>query len=252
MTRENKLAMVLGFGLLLFVGILVSDHMIKPGPVPPATSTFVNNATGVPPLPGPGASGIVLVGNNGNVAITPEPPAPAPEPSRSTGEPPTPESQQGGASPDRAGGRPTLPPTPSVETYTVKSGDTFARIANRVYGRSALGQRLADANGIQPSKLKVGDVIKLPPIAELDPNAAKANSTNPNSTAPSEGDLAAPKYRAYRVKPGDTLYSIAQRELGSGSRMRELQRFNVDVLKDSDVLQPGMEIRIPGARTNEA
>jgi hypothetical protein len=26
MTRENKLAMVVGFGLLLFVGILVSDH----------------------------------------------------------------------------------------------------------------------------------------------------------------------------------------------------------------------------------
>ena len=26
MTRENKLALVVGFGLLLFVGILVSDH----------------------------------------------------------------------------------------------------------------------------------------------------------------------------------------------------------------------------------
>jgi nucleoid-associated protein YgaU len=252
MTRENKLAMVLGFGLLLFVGILVSDHMIKPGPVPPATSTFVNNATGVPPLPGPGASGIVLVGNDGNVAIVPAEPAPQVERTRSTPE--------GGATPpsgfdasaERSNERPSLPPTPSVETYTIKSGDTFARIANRVYGRSALGQKLADANGIQPSRLKVGDVIKLPPIAELDPNAAKANSSSPGSSAPSEGDLAAPRYRAYRVKPGDTLYSIAQRELGSGSRMRELQRFNVDVLKDSDVLQPGMEIRIPGVRTNEA
>ena len=27
MTRENKLAIVIGFGLLLFVGILVSDHL---------------------------------------------------------------------------------------------------------------------------------------------------------------------------------------------------------------------------------
>ena len=27
MTRENKLVMVIGFGLLLFVGILVSDHL---------------------------------------------------------------------------------------------------------------------------------------------------------------------------------------------------------------------------------
>ena len=26
MTRENKLALVIGFGLMLFVGILVSDH----------------------------------------------------------------------------------------------------------------------------------------------------------------------------------------------------------------------------------
>ena len=26
MTRENKLALVVGFGLMLFVGILVSDH----------------------------------------------------------------------------------------------------------------------------------------------------------------------------------------------------------------------------------
>ena len=27
MTRENKLALIIGFGLLLFVGILVSDHL---------------------------------------------------------------------------------------------------------------------------------------------------------------------------------------------------------------------------------
>ena len=31
MTREHKLALVVGFGLVLFVGILIADHMAAEG-----------------------------------------------------------------------------------------------------------------------------------------------------------------------------------------------------------------------------
>ena len=57
---------------------------------------------------------------------------------------------------------PTPAPTPAPKTYKVKSGDTLSRIARR-YGVT-IGA-LREANGLTSDKIKVGQVLTIPPKA---------------------------------------------------------------------------------------
>ncbi len=63
---------------------------------------------------------------------------------------------------------PTPAPTPEVrpiggKTYTIKQGDTFYSISRALYGSDKRAKDIIAANpGIDPSKLKVGQVINLP------------------------------------------------------------------------------------------
>ena len=50
--------------------------------------------------------------------------------------------------------------------------------------------------------------------------------------------------RAYTVKPGDSWWGIASRELGGGIRMAELAAFNGKTT--GDVIHPGEKLNIPG------
>ena len=47
------------------------------------------------------------------------------------------------------------------------------------------------------------------------------------------------------VKPGDTLWGIAQQKLGDGSRWREIYELNKDKIEDPDLIYPGQEFEIP-------
>jgi nucleoid-associated protein YgaU len=58
---------------------------------------------------------------------------------------------------------PSAPPPAAERTYTVKSGDTLTDIARRELGAASRAQELADLNGVEdPTKLRVGQVLKLP------------------------------------------------------------------------------------------
>ena len=49
----------------------------------------------------------------------------------------------------------------------------------------------------------------------------------------------------YEIKKGDTLWAIAERNLGAGNRYPELFEANREVIKDPDLIYPGQMIRIP-------
>ena len=108
MTRENKVALVVGFALVLFVGILVSDHLSRAQTqqaaelLPAVTkqraaarrpARFVDLRTGDRPRP----------------AVPAQTPVPQPRPVA-----------------------PAEPPAPRV--YTVRPGDSLSRIAQRIMG----------------------------------------------------------------------------------------------------------------------
>jgi nucleoid-associated protein YgaU len=58
---------------------------------------------------------------------------------------------------------------------------------------------------------------------------------------------AALKTRPYTVKKGDSLAAIAQRELGTVKRAREIVELNKKVIKNPDNVPLGATIQIPAA-----
>lgn len=53
-------------------------------------------------------------------------------------------------------------PTTFPRTYVIQKGDNFSTIAQKVYGRASWAGWLAEQNGIDPSKLQIGQEITLP------------------------------------------------------------------------------------------
>jgi len=234
MNREHKLALVLGFGLLLFVGILLSDHFSAVDR--PASSMLVANE---PTMARPGPSSIQPVSavregvianrqytvvedydnlGRGAQGATPlEPGKPAP-----------------GASASR--------------THVIGKGDTLASIAQREYGSKALAQRLYEHNRAaigNPRAMKIGTRIELPSVEVLT-GQPKAEPVQPSLPEPSVGTpFAQPAGRRYTVKPGDNLGSIAKSQLGSTKRWQDLLAANSKVLRDPKQLKPGMTLVIP-------
>lgn len=75
-------------------------------------------------------------------------------------------AKKGDDKPDakKSGGDPGGANTQGTTEYTVKSGDTLWRIADRVYGNGALWPTIADANKLSnPNLIRVGQVLKIPP-----------------------------------------------------------------------------------------
>ena len=103
----------------------------------------------------------------------------------------------------------------TLDTYTVKSGDTLYSIANK-YGMSV--SDLKSLNNLTSDILSIGQVLKV------------SNSDNNGSSSPSN---------TYVVKLGDTLYSIARKY---GISVDELKSANG---KSSNLLTIGEELIIP-------
>ena len=76
-----------------------------------------------------------------------------------------------------------------MDTYTVKLGDSLAKIALKIFGNANKWREIADLNGIaDPSKIKVGQVLKLMPKAATPAVAPAPNpvmpATNNNTQVP--------------------------------------------------------------------
>jgi len=290
MTRENKLALVVGFGLLLFVGILVSDHFSAahrqdkvdlasrretrdraPGPIsiapmPAAVATVTSD---IRPEPSAEIAGDVVPASNG---VTPIPSDS--RPSRSV-------VLVGGSAPDAALATKAQArkqeSEPGVKLRPIGDGESLYSICKQEYGDGSLADALARYNKSavpDPRRIRKGVTIRVPPVETLrggkSPRAsAEVARTDAPAMAASElvaveaRDVvgsgrrvdvietpAAPTKptdsgRVYVVKKGDTLTSIAQRELGSKGRWKDIVSANGGSLKDPAALAPGMKIRIP-------
>lgn len=69
--------------------------------------------------------------------------------------------------------------------------------------------------------------------------------SNVESGASSTAKEAAPAYKLYTIKSGDSLSRIAKREYGNANDWRRIFEVNQDTIKDPDKIFPGQEIRIP-------
>jgi LysM repeat protein len=71
-----------------------------------------------------------------------------------------------------------------METYTIKPGDSLTKIAIKLFGDANKWRELADLNGIaDPSKIKVGQVLKLIPKVTTTGVAPSPNPVTPTPVA---------------------------------------------------------------------
>ncbi len=117
----------------------------------------------------------------------------------------------------------------AVATYTVKRGDTLGKIADR------LGVSLAElksANGLRSNTINPGQKLKNPKAVRA---ASKASSSRSARAAPTGASA------TYRVRRGDTLYSIARK---FGTTEAELRAANN--ISRRAVLRAGQTLKVGG------
>lgn len=131
------------------------------------------------------------------------------------------------------------PAAPGMTSYTIKPGDTFSTIAGEFYKDTRKWSVIASANpGVDPSRLKVGQVIKVP----ADGAVARQATTVPERAS------AAPRSSGstHTVAKGETLAAIAERYLGSKGAWKRLYEANKDAIgSDPAKLKVGTKLVIP-------
>jgi membrane-bound lytic murein transglycosylase D len=134
--------------------------------------------------------------------------------------------------------RPAATVPPPRRDYQVQPGDTLSAIAQR-FGTTA--PTLAGLNGLQhPHMLKPGQTLTLPSAAA---QAMVAGGASPRGTTAPAARPAAVK--DYQVRPGDTLWAIAQR---FGTTVPTLVALNT--LKQQTI-KPGQMLTLPSTPSRE-
>jgi nucleoid-associated protein YgaU len=129
--------------------------------------------------------------------------------------------------------------------HLVRPGDDLWGLAERYYGDGRQWRRIATANPTVltggPDRLSVGWRLTVPDPVPPEPR--------PGAEGPAVGGPAAEvPGLAVTVRTGDSLSSLADRELGAAERWPELYRANRAQLSDPDDLDAGMRLVVPGAR----
>ncbi|MEM9065719.1 MAG: LysM peptidoglycan-binding domain-containing protein [Planctomycetota bacterium] len=294
MTRESKLALIVGFSVMLLVGVLISDHLSRArldGTEPRLASSAQPDDGGVialqpltlrqersspaPVLPEPRrevSAPRQAAADSGPVVLDQswwsESPAVAQRSSvsESAGEhvaEPLPDPEDSAlAAALRAGAsmidrvrnaqlpvaahieRPRREPSPVPEkqpvgSYKVQAGDTLFRLAARYMGS---GHRWREIQSLNSEVLKgstdlsLGMTLQIPGAPGIEQRPAKGKQPPPTR-----------QRREYKVRPGDTLGEICQRELGTVKKLQAVLAANSDLISDADDIRVGMVLVLPEA-----
>jgi nucleoid-associated protein YgaU len=173
------------------------------------------------------------------------------------GEELVPVSGSGGAATET----PAAPAGPSssmagVKEYTIQPGDSLSKITAKFLGRytpanAAIILSLNPKLKANPDRIIVGETCQVPAspeaAASLRPTApARPESAKAAEQKPADKPVKSPAAdKTYTVKKGDTLWSIAAKQLGNGVRHKDILKLNADQLDTADDLQPGMKLKLP-------
>jgi len=206
--RENKLALIIGFTLILVVGVLVSDHLSRAN----SAALGADEDGGDVAIRQPISGGTIRDTIAANIASRP-----ARQGSQGTETPPA-ETQAGSL----GGSLALTDPNPVV----IDQGS----------GPDAI-DRLADSAGSTLNKiLDIYSNSAVHPAVEIDRAGPRSLITEPTSTIPTS--------IPYEVRAGDNIYRIAERYLGDGERWREIRDQNRDTVGAEGELAVGAMLRI--------
>jgi nucleoid-associated protein YgaU len=145
---------------------------------------------------------------------------------------------------EATGGGPPPAPAAGEKTYKIQPGDSLSEISLRVYGSASHYLQIARANRAliaDPNILPIGATITIPDVARrVRGEPSPAVSQRPELVDTGVGDR-----QTHVVQEGETLYKIAQRYLGNGTRYMDIYRANRDRLRTPDDLRAGITLAIP-------
>ncbi len=130
-------------------------------------------------------------------------------------------------------------------THKIESGDTLGSIAKKYLGKESRWPEIAKLNpSLDPHRLKIGDVVKLPEAA-----AGGSSSTSTYTSSPSDppSEIVVPiGSKTHTVREGDTFWIIAEEHYGSGALWQTIYRANKPIVGNNpDKLTTGMKLIIP-------
>ncbi|WP_191564062.1 LysM peptidoglycan-binding domain-containing protein [Janibacter melonis] len=143
-------------------------------------------------------------------------------------------AEVGGGASDDAASSVEAGPEVATRTHTVAQGETLWSIAEQHLGDGARYDEILELNpGISSHWITPGAELQVPD----------------ETPAPSADDAG----HEVTVQPGDTLWEIAEDELGDGSRYDEIAQASSDLeqpggerLTDPDLIKPGWQLSVPG------
>lgn len=265
MTRETKIALLVGLGFIICFGVILGESRIDDLSEAPDVVSLPTERD-PPDLP----TIQLQVPLAAESLSQPESVPPPADGSQDRAEPPgawTPTGQGPDEGAPSAIGEATAP-APAARTYAVVAGDSLWKIARVVYGlgNERMHKRIFQANRdklASDSDVHPGQILVIPPL----PSALARDTTGSTVGVDTEqlrgylGDLSASQRtagpgrgggrpagrRTYKVKRGDNLTAIARRVLkdGSSAAVARLYRANRDKLASPHVVPVGVVLVMP-------
>ena len=123
----------------------------------------------------------------------------------------------------------------SLSRHKVKKGETLSAISKKYLGSSHSWRQIVAANpSINPNRLKVGTELIIPGSrGNQGARQAAPVAAAPNRTSRSRD--------SYKVKRGDTLSTIANKQYGDRALWAHIYRANKGLLANPNVIIPGMK-----------
>lgn len=133
--------------------------------------------------------------------------------------------------------------TPTTRTHTIREGDYLTTIAEHYYGSQRYWEQIAQANPrVDPKRLRVGQVIRLPDAAGLKTQNTDAPMQGQTTPIPKPDG----KQRIHVVTEGDTLSSIAEQHFGDQKYWSRIHQANRQAIgSNPNRIREGMRLIIP-------
>lgn len=237
MTREHKLALIVGFSLILLVGVLISDHLSRARQAKIASvGTGEAGAVVVPP-----AAGDPMKPLNDALAAEPAPRSLAAAPTSET--PPVASDAKKQAEPQpvvisqgNSKARTDSPET-SLDRAIREQGGTMVQREDGKWDiiLPSAQETKTESAGHVPTGATIANAPKTSPLPKFEDEKPSAKTTNLAINDPV-------KYHA--VKKGETMFQIAADYYGTGKIWRELAKYN-NVESKEGAVRVGMKLKIP-------
>ncbi|MFN0131896.1 MAG: LysM peptidoglycan-binding domain-containing protein [Phycisphaerales bacterium] len=256
MNREQKISLIVGFSLVLLVGVLISDHFsgARSATIERVAQTETPATDlGGPPLREPAIIAAAPV-NTAQTPLAQTPTAPLPSNQIATGTPGTQTPVTPQTQPESSAVAANTPQRP-VE---ITNGRDPRQIADGKWapgGDDAI-RRAIGANG---GRIE-GGVIHLPPAGQL-ADQKKADEIIPTNEMRAKPNALPPKSQVadmpmvidplkmpiatHTVKPGETLSKIASRYYGTGTMWKFLAKSNPGKVDSNGAVRSGVMLVIP-------